>query len=89
MIALSSGEAELYALVKGAAQSSGLISMLLDYGMELTARVCIDSSAALGIAHRVGLGKTRHISTQYLWIQERVQRRELDVQKVRTDENPS
>ena len=66
VIALSSGEAELYALVKGAAQSSGLISMLQDYAVDVTARVFIDSSAALGIAHRAGLGKTRHISTQYL-----------------------
>ena len=68
VIALSSGEAELYALVKGASQATGLMSMLFDYGLELGARVCIDSSAALGIAHRVGLGKTRHIDVQYLWI---------------------
>jgi hypothetical protein len=61
VIALSSGEAELYALVKGAAQSKGLLSMLADFGAEVTAKVCVDSSAAIGIAHRVGLGKTRHI----------------------------
>ena len=89
VIALSSGEAELYALVKGASQATGLMSMLFDYGLELGAKVCIDSSAALGIAHRVGLGKTRHIDVQYLWIQEKVSNKELSVTKVRTEDNPA
>ena len=89
VIALSSGEAELYALVKGASQGTGLISMLWEYGIELGAKVCVDSTAALGISHRVGLGKTRHINTQYLWVQEKVANKELTVEKVSTHENPA
>ena len=89
IIALSSGEAELYALVKGASQATGLMSMLADYRIPVSAKVCVDSTAALGITHRVGLGKTRHISTQYLWVQEKVYNGELEVQKVGTHENPA
>ena len=89
VIALSSGEAELYALVKGAAEATGLISMMADFGQRLHARVCVDSSAAVGIVHRVGLGKTRHIEVQYLWVQEKVSNKQLQVDKIRTNENPS
>ena len=69
VIALSSGEAELVALVKTAAQAKGLASLLMDYGMSTTVTVHTDSTAAIGIVHRRGLGKTKHIETQYLWIQ--------------------
>ena len=89
VVALSSGEAELYALVRGASQATGLISMLADYGSSMRAKVYVDSSAALGIVHRVGLGKTRHIDTQYLWIQERVNNKQLAVEKVSTHDNPA
>jgi len=60
-IALSSGEAELYAVVKGAAQTKGLMAMMNDFGLKVGAKVCTDASAAIGIVHRQGLGKTRHI----------------------------
>ena len=34
--------------------------------------ICTDASAALGVAHRQGLEKIRHIDVQHLWIQEKV-----------------
>ena len=44
-----------------------------------------DSSAAKGILTRRGLNKnTRHISTRYLWIQDRVARKDLVIDKVST-----
>ena len=64
IVALSSGEAELYASVKGAAQTLGIISMGVDFGEVLTGTVYSDSSAALGILTRSGLGKVRHIRVQ-------------------------
>ena len=75
VIALSSGEAELYALTKGAAQTLGIVSMARDMGEQLKAVVHSDSSAALAMSQRVGLGKVRHIDVQYLWTQERDTRR--------------
>ena len=60
-IALSSGEAELYALTKCATQTVGMISMAMDFGVKLSGIVSTDSTAALIIVHREGLGRTRHI----------------------------
>ena len=89
IIALSSGEAELYAQIKGAAQTLGMVSMGNDFGELLTGTVFSDSSAALGIVTRSGLGKVRHIRVQYLWLQERVAGAELRVRKVAGEVNPA
>ena len=63
--------------------------MLMDFGHELEDKVYTDSTAAIGIVHRRGLGKMRHISTQYLWIQEKVGNKEISVEKVGTNDNPA
>ena len=89
VIALSSGEAELYALIKAAAQVKGLMSVMMDFGKTLNCTVCTDATAALGMVHRVGLGRTRHVDVQYLWIQHEVQEKSLTVQKVATHDNPA
>ena len=72
VVALSSGEAELYALVKAATQANGIASLLQDFGMATNITIHTDSTAALGIANRKGLCKTNHIAVQWLWIQENV-----------------
>ena len=66
----------------------GFRSLLEDYGIstKLNFIVKIDSSAAKGMLSRRGLGKQRHISTRYLWIQDRVARQDLTIQKVGTKE---
>ena len=89
IVALSSGEAELYAQVKGAAQTLGMISMAADFGEQLSGTVYSDSSAALGIVTRSGLGKVRHIRVQYLWLQERVAQNDLMVRKVAVEAKPA
>ena len=86
-IALSSGEAELYALTKATSQSMGILQMLRDFGIEGDAQVYSDSTAAIGIVSRHGLGRTRHIKVQYLWIQEKILNGEVDVKKVDGKEN--
>ena len=83
-IALSSGEAELYAITKAAAQTLGIISMIKDFGIELIGEVYSDSTAAIGIVCREGLGRTRHIKVQYLWLQNCVADEDLKVVKVDT-----
>ena len=57
-VAMSSGEADLYAMVKGAAQTKGHMSMIQDYGIKFDGCVCSDVSVAIDIVHRQGLGKT-------------------------------
>ena len=87
VIATSSGEAELYAVTKGAAQAMGMVSMSLDFGDVMTATVACDANAAIGIAHRQGLGKLRHINVQYLWLQEKVADKEMKIEKVGANDN--
>ena len=89
VIALSSGEAELYAMTKAASQTIGLMSLAADFGEELAGEVRSDASAAIGIIHRKGLGKVRHIDVQDLWLQEKVARKELEVTKVPGAQNPA
>jgi hypothetical protein len=62
IVALSSGEAEYYGIVKGASIGLGLKSMFGDFGIRVAIRVNTDASAAKGIANRKGLGKLRHIA---------------------------
>ena len=82
-LALSSGEAELFAMAKVAVQLSGVISMAKNFGVSLTGVVKSDSSSAIGIAHRDGLGgRCRHIKVQYLWIQSKIKDGDLKLQKV-------
>ena len=85
--ALSSGEAELYAMTKAASQVLGIISMLRDFGMVTQGMIKSDATAAIGMVHREGLGRTRHIRVQYLWMQEKVAEKELQVSKVGTLNN--
>jgi hypothetical protein len=89
-IALSSAEAELYAMSKCAQQVAHIMSIAADFSIELKAVVHCDSLAALGIAYRRGLGgRTRHVKVQYLWIQEAVANKELAIKKVPGTENPA
>ena len=62
-VTLSSGEAEFYGLVKAAGAGLGPQSLMKDVGLDLPVCVWTDSSAALGIASRSGLGKFRHLET--------------------------
>ena len=89
VIALSSGEAEYYAALKGASSALGFQSMLRDLGMSGSITLYTDSSAARGIIHRAGLGKLRHLETGYLWLQAAVKAKKLQVRKVLGAENPA
>jgi hypothetical protein len=86
-ISLSSGEAELYAMTKAASQLLGAMSYLADFDIPSEGEVVSDSTAALGIVTREGLGRTRHIRVQYLWLQEASLENRLKVNKVGTKEN--
>jgi len=89
VVAPSSGEAELYAMVKGAANTIGLISLAADFGLPVEGKIHCDASAAIGIVNRTGVGKLRHVRVQYLWLQGKVRNQELCVSKVRGDQNPA
>jgi hypothetical protein len=88
-IALSSAEAELIAAVKGAAEGLAVRSLVRDFGRNCALRVHVDSSAAIGICRRTGVGKVRHLDTRLLWVQELVRDGTLEVIKVAGTENPA
>ena len=88
-IALSSGEAELAAVVRGAAEGLGMTSVIRDFGMEVSLHMRSDATAAIGIVGREGLGKVRHLATADLWVQQRVKQRQLSVEKWPGPENPA
>ena len=88
-VGMSSAEAELYALGKGAAQTLGMLAIGRDLGIHMRATVHSDASAALSIIQRQGTGKLRHVSTQFLWIQEKTREEVFDVAKIPGEENPA
>ena len=88
-ISLSSGEAEFNGVVRGAGQALGYQSLLRDLGVELPVRLWTDSSAAIGICSRQGLGKVRHLDTYTLWVQQAVRTGRIHLKKVKGDLNPA
>ena len=89
VIALSSGEAEFYGIVKGASNALGATGVLKDFGVNITVGVNTDSSAAKSIANRRGLGKVRHIELSELWVQEQTSRGRITIRKVSGSDNCS
>ena len=79
VVALSSAEAELYGIVRASTEMLGLISLGRDLGMQLSGRVLRDASAALAIVASKGLGRIRHLDTNYLWVQEKAARGDFGV----------
>ena len=88
-IGLSSAEAEYYALVRGACYGLGMQAYYADWHMQLALRVHSDSSSARAFAKRQGLGKQRHVMTRFLWLQERVKLRHLEIRCVEGTQNPA
>ena len=52
-------------------------------------RLFCDSSAAIQVARRLGVGKMRHVDLGHLYIQELVKEKRVIVQKIKRTENPS
>ena len=82
VVALNSAEAELYGSVRASAGTMGLILLCKDLGTHMNGVVLGDASAALAIVARRGLGKLRHLDTNYLWIQEKAAKGDLNFKKV-------
>lgn len=88
-ISLSSMEAELYAAVLGVTQGEGVRALLQDFGEHVKLTLAVDSSAAMGIIAKEGLGKAKHIQTQWLWVQQARRQKRLELAKVKGTENPA
>ena len=89
---MSSGEAELYAMVKAASQSKYMmrVSPKILGGASMAScldgLVRTDSTVALGISQRYRLGgRTRHVQVQILWIQEALREKGFNVEKASSE----
>ena len=89
LIAKSSGEAELYAVVRGATEAMGMVTLAKDLGTKVQIQLHIDALAAKGMIERKGLSKVRHLDVNVLWLQEQCARKILPVAKVPGEENPA
>ena len=63
--------------------------MAKDLGVAVDIKIHSDSSAAIGITRRRGLGKIRHLAVSDLWVQERLRAGDFDLVKVLGTENPA
>ena len=76
-------------MVQGSSESIGMQSLARDLGIEATIRIRTDSTAAVGICSRTGIGKVRHLATGQLWVQERLRSGAFRLFKHPGVDNPS
>ena len=89
VLAWSSGESELAAVVRAATEGMGLQSILNDFCSCGHVAIKSDATAAIEIVHRLGLGKVRHLAVGDLWVQHHVRSGKIQVSKMSGLENPS
>ena len=88
-VALSSAEAEYYAMVEGATRAIGIKTMLEELGLKVNIVLATDSSAAKSLGSRRGTGRIRHLETRWLWLQLEVAKGNIKLEKVPGDVNPA
>ena len=88
-LALSSGEAELAAIVKSTSEGLGVQATMAEFGIEARLVVRSDAVAAIGIVKREGLGRIRHLAVGDLWVQQRRKNGEAEYKKVDGKANTS
>ena len=64
-------------------------SLARDLGFELGVRLCTDSSAALSMCSRIGVGKLRHVAVKSLWLQQAVADGSVGITKISGIFNPA
>jgi hypothetical protein len=90
-IALSSAEAEYYAMVEATTRAVGLRAMLSELGVVSCGPIELhsDSSAARGFASRKGVGRMRHLEVRHLWLQAEVSGQRVVLRRVAGEANPA
>ena len=87
ILATSTAEAEMHGGNRAATVWVGVQAFAKDLGRAVPIRLHTDSSEALSITSRTGLGKARHIEIQHLWLQEAVRNHNLTVEKIPSETN--
>ena len=87
VVALSSGEAEFYALLTAASEALGEQSIAREWDVKLNIQLWFDATAGAAMSSRRALGKVKHINTAFLWIQTYVTDGLIKLGKKHTSEN--
>ena len=85
-LALSSGEAELAAIVRATSEGLGIQAMMEEFGIPVNLVIKSDAVAAIGIVKRQGLGRVRHLAVADLWVQQRSKSGDVSYQSLRGSE---
>ena len=88
-IALSSGEAELAALIRSTSEGMGMLSTMQEFEIQAQLKVKGDAVAAIGIVKRQGLGRVRHLAVADLWIQQKAKKGSVIYEKLAGYSNTS
>ena len=91
-MALSSGQAELYAIGQGINEALFVRSLILEAEFARRVRVIVhtDSTAGKSIASRFGTGKrTKHVELRFLCMQNLISSGLLRLCKIHTKDNPA
>ena len=86
-IALSSAEAELNAILKMGQEMLGIRELLKEMGVNKELVINCDSSAAKGILSRRGSGKVKHLQVRQLWLQEKIGKKVIALEKIPRSQN--
>jgi hypothetical protein len=89
VFARSSAEADLYAANLAGTQSLGLKTMMEEVGWKVDIKLMVDASATIGVLHRRGLGKIRHLEVEALWMQQVIYDGKIKLAKIRGEDNYS
>ena len=86
--ALSSAEAEIIAANDAGKEGIFLQNVLREATRkEVQIELYCDASAAICFAKRQGLGRVRHLQLRFLWLQDQVKEKRLEIVKVSSAEN--
>ena len=82
LVALSSAESEYYAMTGGISEALHLRDILHLCGQRCKIVVRTDSSAAKQLALRLGCGRSRHMSSRVLWVQQLVAAHAIEIRTI-------
>ena len=87
-VALSSGEAELYAMAAGACEGPFVATLAGEMDIKMRPVILSDASAALAMVSKTGLSpKTTHVAIKVMFLQELVKEGRVATKKVHTSVN--
>ena len=88
-VALSSGEAELNAAVKGTSEAIGIKGLCSEMKIPVRIKLGTDATVCKSILLRHGAGKIKHLSTRQLWVQGAIEAYGIKVVKIPRASNGS